>query len=141
MVYFFINLVLHLAISCALVVFLLRFAKANRDRTNKRGFTFLLPVLFAIIFLFHGITNTFPKLADSVFIVNETHHQYMPRGTVESIGLFNNTFIINDTKYYYNPFAFKPKNGDILQVNSTPYSRYITKLTPVSVETPQNEEK
>lgn len=131
MFYFAINLIVHLIITCFLVLFILRFAKANKQRKNTRGISFLLPLVFSVIFFLHAVTNTFPKLADSIPVFTETY-QPLKEGEVESISLFNNSLVIDGIKYFYNPFAHKPEKGDVLQIYSTQHSHYIVKLLPVA---------
>ena len=133
MVYFTINLMIHMTISCFFIIFILRFAKINKQRKNTRGISFLFPVLLSILFLFHAILNTFPKLADTVPVFTQVY-QPPQSGTVESISFFNNSLVIDGTKYFYNPFAYKPEEGDIIQIYSTPYSHYAAKVLPVTEE-------
>ena len=130
MIYFFINLMIHLSVSGIFLFFLIRTAEANAGRKNKRGISFLLPFLFSVFFLLHGLWNTFPKAADSVAIVKQSY-QPIVEGSVEEIGFINNTLKINGVVYFYNPFAYKPNVGDTIRISTTEYSRYIANLSVV----------
>jgi len=130
MVYFFINLAIHLGISFLLLFLLLKFVRMNRERKNKHGLTFLIPVLIVLVFFLHGLWNTFPKTADSIAMVKGSY-QPIVEGTVEEIGLVNNTLRIDGVVYFYNPFMHKPEVGDTIRISTTQYSNYIAVLSRV----------
>lgn len=125
MIYFIINLILHAIVSFILLMLLLRFVKINRKRKNKRGFTYLLPVVVTIVFILHGIYNTFPKMGDFVSVIKNTYPVTVV-GTVESIGFANSNMMIDGKRYYFNPFTYKPKQGDVISGKATQYAHYIT---------------
>ena len=131
MFYFFVNLVLHTVVSGALLWLLLRFVRMNKNRKNKKGFTFLLPVLCVLIFSFHAFTNTLPKLGDVPAVI-QSAYQPARQGVVEEVGLFNNTLRIDGEVYFYNPFEYKPAVGDYLLVTATRYSHYIAHFSVVA---------
>lgn len=126
MVYFFINLCFHFLISIGLLLVLLRFVSNNQKRKNKKGITYLLPVVVTVVFLFQAVSVTAPRLMDSVFVM-KTNYQTIS-GKVESVGYLNHALVIDGQKYYYNPFIFKPQAGDVLEISYTPYAHYVADL-------------
>ena len=133
MVYFFINLIIHIAVSVFLLGGMLRFIRMNRTRKNRKGLTFFMPVVCVAIFSFHAFTNTLPKMADIPAMVQSTY-QPMKSGIVESVGWFNNTVVIDGVKYYFNPFAYKPVVGDHLNISATEYAKYIAHFSIVELK-------
>ena len=130
MVYFFINLVLHTAISFGLLMLLLLFSEKNRKRTNKRGIYFLLPVVVVLIFLYQVITFSVPRVLDSVSIIKNNYQT--ETGVVESIGFLNHSVTMNNETFYYNPFMFEPQKGDTLVILYTPNAHYAYSLSPAA---------
>ena len=130
MVYFFINLVLHTAISFGLLMLLLLLSEKNRKRTNKRGIYFLLPVVVVLIFLYQVITFSVPRVLDSVSIIKNNYQT--ETGVVESIGFLNHSVTMNNETFYYNPFMFEPQKGDTLVILYTPNAHYAYSLSPAA---------
>ena len=126
MIYFFINLCFHFLISIGLLLLLLRFVSNNQKRKNKKGISYLLPVVVTVVFLFQAVSVTAPRLVDSVFVM-KTNYQTIS-GKVESVGYLNHALVIDGEKYYYNPFIFKPQPGDVLEISYTPYAHYVGDL-------------
>lgn len=128
--YYFINLSLHFLISLTLMLIFLHFAKKNQLRKNKRGISFLLPSLFAVIFLVQVMTFTVPRILDSVNIVKADYRTVT--GQVESVRFLNHALVINGKTFYYNPLIYKPKVDDELKISYTPRAGYIADLEPIS---------
>ena len=126
MIYFFINLCFHFLISIGLLLALLRFVSNNQKRRNRRGISYLLPVVITVIFLFQAVSVTAPRLLDSVYVLKQNYETIS--GRVESVGYLNHALVIDGEKYYYNPFIFKPQAGDILEISFTPYAHYVSEL-------------
>jgi len=126
MIYFFINLCFHFLISIGLLLILLRFVSINQKRKNKKGISYLLPVVVTVVFLFQAVSVTAPRLMDSVYVMKENYQTIS--GKVESVGYLNHALVIDGEKYYYNPFIFKPQAGDILEISYTPYAHYVADL-------------
>jgi len=126
MIYFFINLCFHFLISIGLLLALLRFVSNNQKRRNRRGISYLLPVVITVIFLFQAVSVTAPRLLDSVYVLKQNYETIS--GKVESVGYLNHALVIGGEKYYYNPFIFKPQAGDILEISFTPYAHYVSEL-------------
>ena len=128
--YYFINLSLHFLISLTLMLIFLHFAKKNQLRKNKRGISFLLPSLLAVIFLVQVMTFTVPRILDSVNVVKADYRTVT--GQVESVRFLNHALVINGKTFYYNPLIYKPKVGDELKISYTPRAGYIADLEPIS---------
>lgn len=126
MIYFLINLCLHFLISIGLLLAVLRFVSNNQKRRNRRGISYLLPVVITVIFLFQAVSVTAPRLLDSVYVLKQNYETIS--GEVESVGYLNHALVIDGEKYYYNPFIFKPQAGDILEISFTPYAHYVSEL-------------
>ena len=126
MIYFFINLCIHFLISIGLLLALLRFVSNNQKHKNRRGISYLLPVVITVIFLFQAVSVTAPRLLDSVYVLKQNYETIS--GRVESVGYLNHALVIDVEKYYYNPFIFKPQAGDILEISFTPYAHYVSEL-------------
>ncbi|MEI8200114.1 MAG: hypothetical protein WCG21_08630 [Eubacteriales bacterium] len=126
MIYFFINLCLHFLISVGLLLALLRFVSNNQKHRNRRGISYLLPVVITVIFLFQSLYVTAPRLLDCVYVLKQNYETIS--GKVESVGYLNHALVIDGEKYYYNPFIFKPQAGDILEISFTPYAHYVSEL-------------
>lgn len=127
--YYFINLSLHFLISLTLMLILLHYVKKNQLRKNKRGISFLLPSLLAVIFLVQVMTFTVPRILDSVNIVKADYRTVT--GQVESVRFLNHALVIDGKTYYYNPLIYKPKVGDELKISFTPKAGYIADLEPL----------
>lgn len=125
MVYFFVNLMLHSAVTLTLLLFFFRALRVNYERKNKRGISYLLPVLLTVILLSQAIVFTVPRFLDSVYVIKSDYRTIS--GEVESIGFLNNTMRIDGKKYYYNPLSStnKPMEGDYLEISYTRYSRFV----------------
>lgn len=130
MVYFFINLILHAAISFGLLMLLLFLTEKNRKRSNKRGIYFLLPVVVVLIFLYQVITFSIPRILDSVTVIKNNYQT--ETGVVESIGFLNHSVTMDNKTYYYNPFMFEPQKGDTLVILYTPNAHYAYSLSPAA---------
>ena len=130
MIYFFINLVLHIAVSFGLLMLLLYLSEKNRKRTNKRGIYFLLPVVIVLIFLYQVITFSVPRVLDSVSVLKNNYQS--ETGVVESIGFLNHSVTMNNKTFYYNPFMFEPQKGDTLVILYTPNAHYAYSLSPAA---------
>ena len=129
MVYFFINLFLHLLLSAALLLLILKGVSNNQKRRNKKGIAYLLPAVLTLFFLILTVSYSAPRLMDSVYVVKKNFQTTI--GEVESVGYLNHLLVIDGNKYYYNPFLFKPQAGDTLEISYTPYAQYIMVLALV----------
>lgn len=127
-VYFFINLALHGLVSLGLLMLLLYFASRNRKRKNRRGLSFLLPVIAVLIFLFQTITVFIPRVLDSVYVIKSNYQ--VVTGVVESVEFLNHAVVIDGESYYFNPFLFKPETGDRLTISYTPYAHFAPEMKP-----------
>jgi hypothetical protein len=123
MPYYFINLTLHLMISCGILFLILVSIRQNKTRKTKRGFLFLLPVLLTLIFLFQSASFTIPRALDMIYVLKNNYRTI--DGVVTDVGYLNNTMMIDDQTYYFNPFLYKPEEGDQLTVLYTPYARFV----------------
>ena len=121
-----------MGITLFLLLFLLKRVKKNQMRDNRRGVSFLLPVLTSLLLLFHGILHTFPKMVDAISVMKGTYPSIVT-GTIEDIGFLQHTMKIDGTVYYFNPFAFKPKEGEKIQGEATQYAHYMVYRAEISV--------
>jgi len=128
-VYFFINLCLHLTVSILLLLLILRFVSNNQNRRNKKGISYLFPVAVTIIFLVQALTITAPRAMDSVYVLKDNYQTIS--GRVESVKYLNHALVIDGETYYYNPFVPQPKTGDNLEISFTPYAHYIAELAVI----------
>lgn len=117
---------MHLVVSLALLRVLLHFVSNNVQHKNKRGIAFLLPVIITIIFLVQTMTFTVPRILDSVNVIKESYKTRT--GQVQSVGFLNHSIQMDGETYYYNPFLYKPKAGDELEITYSPNARYIADL-------------
>ena len=131
MVYFFINLCIHLTVSILLLLLILRFVSNNQHRRNKKGISYLFPVAVTIVFLFQALSVTAPRAMDSVYVLKENYQTIS--GRVESVKYLNHALVIDGVTYYYNPFVPQPKTGDNLEISFTPYAHYIAELAVIQV--------
>lgn len=131
MVYFFINLMLHGAVSLALLLVFLRSLRINYERKNKKGLSYLLPFVLTVILLAQVISFTIPRLLDSVYVIKGSYQTVS--GEVESIGFLNNTMRIDGKNYFYNPLSStnKPLEGDYLEISYARYSGFVLDMKRV----------
>lgn len=127
MIYFFINLFLHFLVSALLLILLLRLVNNNRRRKNRRGITYLFPVVVSIVFLIQVITASAPRVLDSVYVMKQNYQTVS--GRVESVKYLNHALIIDGETYYYNPFFPQPQPGDVYEISYTPYAHYISEFS------------
>lgn len=134
MVYFFINLMLHGAVTLALLLVFFRVLRVNHERKNKKGLSYLLPVLLTVILLAQAISFTIPRLLDSVYVIKGSYRTVI--GEVESIGFLNNTMQIDGKDYFYNPLSSKntPREGDYLEISYARYSGFVYDMKRVPEE-------
>ncbi len=132
MVYFFINLCLHLLVSIVLLLVILRLVDNNKKQKNKRGIFFLLPAILTIVFLFQVLTYTAPRIMDTVSILKQSYQTVT--GRVDEVKYMNHALQIKGETYYYNPFMLNPKVGDIYDVSYTPSAHYALTLVPSIAE-------
>ena|ERR1035437_1413971 len=132
MVYFFINLCLHLLVSVVLLLIILRFVANNQKQKTKKGIFFLLPAVLTVIFLFQVLSFTTPRIMDSVYVVKQSYQTVT--GRVDEVKYMNHALKIKGETYYYNPFMLNPKVGDIYDVSYTPHAHYALTLVPSTVE-------
>lgn len=127
MVYFFVNLCLHLLVSLTILLFLLKFVSNNRNRRNRKGISYLLPAVLTVVFLVQVLSVSAPRVLDSVYVIKQ-NYQTMS-GRVESVKYMNHALVIDGETYYYNPFMQEPHAGDNLEISFTPYAHYIAVLS------------
>lgn len=127
MVYFFINLCLHLAVSLILLLLLLKFVSNNRNRRNRKGISYLLPAVLTVVFLIQVLSVSAPRALDSVYVIKQNYQTIS--GRVESVKYMNHALVIDGETYYYNPFIQEPHTGDNLEISFTPYAHYIAVLS------------
>jgi len=126
MIYFFINLCIHLLVSFCILLMILHFVAKNKHRRNKKGISFLLPVVLTLIFVFQVLRISAPRVLDTVYIIKNNFQTVS--GQVESVGFLNHALVMDGETYYYNPFIYKPEVGDSLKISYTPFAHYISQL-------------
>ncbi|NLO63499.1 MAG: hypothetical protein GX099_08765 [Clostridiaceae bacterium] len=126
MLYFFLNLIAHTAISAALVLLMIYRLRINQERRNRRGILYLLPFILMGIVLVQAIAFTIPRLLDTTDILRGVYITKI--GSVEKIDFLNNAMTVDGERYFYNPFLHKPTVGDELNITCTRYSGYITDM-------------
>ncbi|WP_343758113.1 hypothetical protein [Clostridium oceanicum] len=95
-------------------------------KNKKKRYLVLLVVLIPLwLSLFYQ--NTFPKIKDINNAFNKNILVY--KGTVEKTyisGQFN-SFILDGKKYQYNPWKFKPREGNKYKLFYLPNSKFVMK--------------
>lgn len=129
MVYFIINLILHAAVSGLLLLIFFHYVRLNQERRNKKGLSYLLPTLLAAFLLVQFVGYTVPRLLDMGTVAKSTYR--IAIGEVEETVFMNNSMKIDGKTYYYNPFLYKPHEGDRLEFTYAPNSKYISAMKVV----------
>ena len=136
--YYIANLVFHILITAFFVVLTCIFAARNRKHKTKHVFTYIFPILFAIVALTDIIIYTAPRLLDINGVVNNNY--YYNSGTVEKIGFMKNYFVIDGEHYFLNPLRNTLSEGDTIRVKHTQYSSYTVDWTPITAPEPGEED-
>ena len=131
--YYFVNLIFHLLVSLGILFLILISFRRNRTRKVNRGVYFLLPTVLTILFLLQSILYTIPRAIDMIYILKDNYRT--ASGVVTDVGFLNNTVEADGTKYYMNPFLYKPVVGDHLIIVYTPNAHYAVELRPSADET------
>jgi len=130
MFYFLINLMLCVILSLCLFWLLIRRLKINWERKNRHPLSYLMPVGLALILTVFTIRCTVPRLLDTVNIRTQTFQ--IEEVTLSETDIGWNTLRISDQTYYYSQWKFEPVPGTLYRITSTPLSRQIMAITPVS---------
>lgn len=129
MKYYIANLSIHVLIVLALTVIIIIFSNRNKRRETKHVLSYFMPTLLAIGVAFYMYFITAPRLLDMSDVATQNYYSYT--GQIEEISLFNNSFIIDGTRYYINPLRDLPREGSKVRIRYTRFSNYVISVEPV----------
>ncbi len=132
MLYFYVTTLIHVGISIGILGLILHFSKINYQRRNRKPQSFLLPIGITCLFLVQVVLFSGPRILDVVYVLKGSYMSAV--GQVNSVNFLNTSFYLDQVKYRHNPFLYKPKAGDKIEVRYTPYSHLVIDLTLVSKE-------
>lgn len=130
MLYFLINLMLCGSLSACLFWLLIRRLKVNWERKNRHPLSYLMPVALTLVLTVFTVGLTVPRLIDTVNILTQTYQIEEVTLAEDDIGW--NTLQIAGQTYYYNQWKYEPLPGTLYRITSTPLSRQIMGIIPVS---------
>ena len=120
--YFIVNLAVHLMITAMFSVLTCVFAGRNRRKKTKHVLSYFFPIAFALVAIIDISLYTAPRLMDVNSMINNNF--FYTTGSVDSIGIMRNYFVIDGKYYYLNPIHNTLKVNDVVRVAHTPYSSF-----------------
>lgn len=135
--YFIVNLAVHLMITAMFSVLTCVFAGRNRRKKTKHVLSYFFPIAFALVAIIDISLYTAPRLMDVNSMINNNF--FYTTGSVESIGVMRNYFVIDGKYYYLNPIHNTLKVNDVVRVAHTPYSSFTVDITKTTDNVPHED--
>ncbi|MBR2551058.1 MAG: hypothetical protein IKE92_13780 [Clostridiales bacterium] len=135
--YFIVNLAVHLMITAMFSVLTCVFAGRNRRKKTKHVLSYFFPIAFALVAIIDISLYTAPRLMDVNSMINNNF--FYTTGSVDSIGVMRNYFVIDGKYYYLNPIHNTLKVNDVVRVAHTPYSSFTVDITKTTDNVPHED--
>lgn len=135
--YFIVNLAVHLMITAMFSVLTCVFAGRNRRKKTKHILSYFFPIAFALVAIIDISLYTAPRLMDVNSMINNNF--FYTTGSVDSIGIMRNYFVIDGKYYYLNPIHNTLKVNDVVRVAHTPYSSFTVDITKTTDNVPHED--
>jgi hypothetical protein len=135
--YFIVNLAVHLMITVIFSVLTCVFAGRNRRKKTKHVLSYFFPIAFALVAIIDISLYTAPRLMDVNSMINNNF--FYTTGSVDSIGVMRNYFVIDGKYYYLNPIHNTLKVNDVVRVAHTPYSSFTVDITKTTDNVPHED--
>lgn len=135
--YFIVNLAVHLMITVIFSVLTCVFAGRNRRKKTKHVLSYFFPIAFALVAIIDISLYTAPRLMDVNSMINNNF--FYTTGSVDSIGIMRNYFVIDGKYYYLNPIHNTLKVNDVVRVAHTPYSSFTVDITKTTDNAPHED--
>ncbi|MCR5385015.1 MAG: hypothetical protein K6E72_10330 [Saccharofermentans sp.] len=135
--YFIVNLAVHLMITAMFSVLTCVFAGRNRRKKTKHVLSYFFPIAFALVAIIDISLYTAPRLMDVNSMINNNF--FYTTGSVDSIGIMRNYFVIDGKYYYLNPIHNTLKVNDVVRVAHTPYSSFTVDITKTTDNVPHED--
>ena len=135
--YFFVNMAVHVLITCVFVMLTCIAAGRNRRKKTKYIVSYFLPIVLSLAAITHIVLYTAPRLMDINSMINSNY--YYTSGTVEKIGFMKNYFVINGNSYFLNPLRNSLVEGDNIRVKHTQFSSFTVEITKIEETQPGEE--
>lgn len=135
--YFIVNLAVHLMITAMFSVLTCVFAGRNRRKKTKHVLSYFFPIAFALVAIIDISLHTAPRLMDVNSMINNNF--FYTTGSVDSIGVMRNYFVIDGKYYYLNPIHNTLKVNDVVRVAHTPYSSFTVDITKTTDNVPHED--
>lgn len=135
--YFIVNLAVHLMITAMFSVLTCVFAGRNRRKKTKHVLSYFFPIVFALVAIIDISLYTAPRLMDVNSMINNNF--FYTTGSVDSIGIMRNYFVIDGKYYYLNPIHNTLKVNDVVRVAHTPYSSFTVDITKTTDNVPHED--
>ncbi len=132
MVFFLWSLALSFVLTVILVILLMDALRNNRERKNRHGVSFLMPVALTALFLTLTIGVTIPRVLDSVNFMTQTYS--IEEIQIPENGLGWNCLTTDKHRYFYNQWQTHLVSGVNYRIEYTPRSRFIVRATRVETQ-------
>ena len=113
------------------------FAGRNRRKKTKHILSYFFPIAFALVAIIDISLYTAPRLMDVNSMINNNF--FYTTGSVDSIGVMRNYFVIDGKYYYLNPIHNTLKVNDVVRVAHTPYSSFTVDITKTTDNVPHED--
>ncbi len=113
------------------------FAGRNRRKKTKHVLSYFFPIAFALVAIIDISLYTAPRLMDVNSMINNNF--FYTTGSVDSIGVMRNYFVIDGKYYYLNPIHNTLKVNDVVRVAHTPYSSFTVDITKTTDNVPHED--
>ena len=131
MLFFYLGLAASLGLTLVMVVLLGRSLSVNWEMRNRKPAGFLMPVLLTFVLIVFCLTQSVPRMLDTVFLISKTcptDEIIVDEDTVR-VALPSGQAL----RYSGLQFSFAP--GKSYQIMYTPYSYYIIEVTELGEST------
>ena len=127
---FLFSLAFSLLMTATLIALLCRSLGVNWDRKNRRPLSYLTPVLLTVVLLYLSITQTLPRLLDTVAVIAKTCT--VEEVNIQAADIHWNVLQNGARKFYYNQRQYTLTAGRTYRISYTPRSHYIIEVTEVA---------
>ncbi|NLK02713.1 MAG: hypothetical protein GX314_06610 [Clostridiaceae bacterium] len=135
-IYFVFGLLVSLLLVLFLIKILITLLRVNWNHNNQKWYSYLFPVIIAIVIAWSTVTQLYPRLMDLVQLANG--HYNLTEAVLTPNDIKGNHIVINDTRYYHSPLGYDWPIGDKLQIMSSPNMNYVIRFTAVKEASPDD---
>lgn len=135
-IYFVFGLLVSLLLVLFLIKILITLLRVNWNHNNQKWYSYLFPVIIAIVIAWSTVTQLYPRLMDLVQLANG--HYNLTEAVLTPNDIKGNYIVINDIRYYHSPLGYDWPIGDKLQIMSSPNMNYVIRFTAVKEASPDD---